>query len=184
METRKFQIFFERCPFCGGENSCQLFGMIHVIPYFGETIESVISCSRCGFKHADVMHTEEREPRRYEYTVESDEDMRTRVIRSSTGVVEIPELGVSITPGSRSEGFVSNVEGVLERIRQAIERAMIGGEEEGIRKRAEEKLEFLERLKTGRARCTLVVWDPRGQSAVVHPKARSRPLTEEELNKT
>lgn len=161
---------------------CELVGMIHEIPYFGETIESVIVCRRCGFRHADVMHTEEKEPRRYELRIESAEDMKIRVVRSSTGVVEIPELGVSISPGPRSEGFVSNVEGVLDRIERAIESAKVGADPQ-TREAADKRLRTIAELREGKAQATLVVWDPRGQSAIVHPKARSRPLTSEELSR-
>jgi zinc finger protein len=172
MTEREFRLSFERCPFCGAEGSCQLFGVVHDIPYFGETIESVITCERCGFRHADVMHTEEREPRGYEYPIETPEDLMTRVVRSSTGMIEIPELDVSIKPGPASEGFVSNVEGVLERVKQAIETALKGAEPSG-KKEAEDKLRLLEKIRVGKAKGTLVLRDPRGQSAIVHPKARS-----------
>lgn len=181
MVERDFRIRFERCPFCGASDCCQLIGKVHRIPYFGETIESIITCEQCGFRHADVMHTEEREPRRYEFIIDSPEDLKARVVRSSTGVVEIPELGVFIRPGPKSEGFISNVEGVLKRVEDAIGVA-IGGASPVARKAGEEKLKILERMKSGESRGTLVIWDPRGLSAIAHPKAKSRPLGRKELN--
>ena len=39
-----------------------------------------------------------------------------RVVRSASARVEIPEIGVEIDPGPACEGFVSNVEGVIDRI--------------------------------------------------------------------
>jgi len=181
MPERDFKIRFERCPFCGKRDSCQLIGKIHKIPYFGETIESIIVCEQCGFRHADVMHTEEREPRRYEFVIESPDDLKVRVVRSSTGVIEIPELGVSIKPGPKSEGFVSNIEGVLKRVEDAINIA-VGGASSVAKKTGGEKLKILERIKTGKSRGTLVVWDPRGLSAIAHPKVKSRLLNQEELS--
>jgi C4-type Zn-finger protein len=71
---------------------------------------------------------------------------------------------------------------VLNRIEEAIKSAARGGSAES-RRAAEEKLCFLADLREGRARATLVVWDPRGQSAIVHPRASVRALSEEELSK-
>ena len=41
--------------------------------------------------------------------------------------IEIPELGVRIDPGPVSQGFVSNVEGVLDRIEQVVKGAFRWG---------------------------------------------------------
>jgi zinc finger protein len=43
-----------------------------------------------------------------------------RVIRSSTGVIKIPELEIEISPKSASTGYITNVEGVLLRVKSAI----------------------------------------------------------------
>ena len=37
-----------------------------------------------------------------------------------SAAIEIPELGVRIDPGPSCQGFVSNVEGVLDRIEQVV----------------------------------------------------------------
>jgi zinc finger protein len=168
---REFRTHIERCPVCGSEGTCHFTGRIHDIPYFGETIESLIYCTSCGFKHSDVMHTEEREPARYEFEISSADDMTVRVVRSSTGVIEIPTLGVSISPGPSSQGFISNIEGVLNRVADAILAAMTDAPEDR-RKAGEEKLRMIEEIKEGKRKATIVIWDERGLSAIVHPKAR------------
>ncbi|MDI6655688.1 MAG: ZPR1 zinc finger domain-containing protein, partial [Candidatus Hydrothermarchaeota archaeon] len=101
--------------------ACEKLGLdvafhIHEIPYFGDVMENVISCSSCSYRHADVIILETKEPTRYALKVESEEDMLIRVVRSGSAKIEIPELGIKITPGLNSEGYVSNVEGVLARI--------------------------------------------------------------------
>jgi len=176
---REFRTQIERCPVCGSEGTCYFTGKIHEIPYFGETIESLVYCTACGFRHSDVMHTEEKEPARYEFEIRSADDMTVRVVRSSTGVIEIPTLGVSIYPGPCSQGFVSNIEGVLNRVSDAIMTAMRDAGEEG-RRTGEEKLRMIEEIKEGRRRATIIVWDERGLSAIIHPRAKRSPL---DLNK-
>lgn len=151
------------------------FGKIHDIPYFGETIESLVYCTACGFKHSDVMHTEEKEPVRYEFEITSSDDMSVRVVRSSTGVIEIPTLGVTVYPGPASQGFISNIEGVLNRISDKILVAMrSAGEDE--RKKGEEKLRMIEEIKEGKRTALVVISDERGLSAIIHPRARRIPL--------
>jgi zinc finger protein len=182
MIKREFELPIERCPFCGAPGTCKFKGMIHNVPYFGETMESLIWCSNCKFRHADVMHLGERRPRRYEFRITSSRDMGVRVIRSSTGFVEIPELGVSIKPGPRSEGFVSNIEGVLNRVKAAIQAAMKTASPHQ-RRIGEKKLEKLENIRRGEFTASLILMDPLGHSAIVHAKAKHRRLKREELSK-
>ena len=52
--------------------------------------------------------------------VDSPEDLAIRVVRSMSASLEVPELGVRIDPGPACQGFVSNVEGVLDRIEQIV----------------------------------------------------------------
>jgi C4-type Zn-finger protein len=43
---------------------------------------------------------------------------------------------------------------------------------ENRRKAGEEKLRMIEEIKEGKRKATIVIWDERGLSAIVHPKAR------------
>ena len=70
----------------------------------------------CGFRHSDTILLTQKEPVRFTLQVTSIEDLDARVIRSSSGTIRIPELGVDIEPGFASESYISNVEGVLDRI--------------------------------------------------------------------
>ena len=70
----------------------------------------------CGFRHSDTILLTQKEPVRYTLAVETIDDLDARVIRSSSGTIRVPELGVDIEPGFASESYISNVEGVLDRI--------------------------------------------------------------------
>lgn len=182
MQKGEFLLPIERCPICGAKDSFQIRGKIHHIPYFGETMETLAACSSCKFKHADVMHLGEHEPMRYEFQIASDVDMMVRVVRSSTGTIRVPELGVTVKPSSASEGYVSNVEGVLDRIEGAI-RLAIKKVDPVRRRRGVEKLEKLERIRRGEKKARLIVMDPFGHSAIIDERTKKRKLTKKELAK-
>ena len=52
--------------------------------------------------------------------IEDEEQLRARVVRSSSCTVCIPELDLEVNPGTSSTGYVSNVEGVLNRFQEII----------------------------------------------------------------
>lgn len=180
MPKREFVLPAGRCPICGAREAFKVSGKISYIPYFGETMETLVSCSNCKFKHADVMHLGEREPMRHEFQIASEEDMMVRVVRSSTGVLKVPELGVTVKPGPSSDGYVSNVEGVLGRIEEAV-RLAIKKADPIERRRGKAKLEKLEHIRRGERKARLIIMDPFGHSAIIDERAKKRKLTKKEL---
>lgn len=125
------------------------------IPFFGEILLISANCS-CGFKYADTLILGQREPVRYEMRIQESEDLNARVIRSSSGTIRIPELGIDVEPGPASESYVSNIEGVLCKIKEVVGMVSRWDEEEK-RRRAEEILLELEKVKAGRRELT-VFW--------------------------
>jgi zinc finger protein len=149
------------------------------IPFFGEIMLVSANCT-CGFKYADTITLNEREPARYEIEFDSS-DFATRVIRSSSGTVQIPELGVTIEPGSASEAFVSNVEGVLRRVEQVITTATKwSSNDPGKLELGNHLLKMIDSLRKGEGTMTLVIDDPFGNSAIISPRAQRRVLSESE----
>jgi zinc finger protein len=116
------------------------------------------------------------EPSRWELAVDSEDDMRTRVVRSMNGIISIPELGVRIDPGPACEGFVSNVEGVLSRVEKVIDGVIGWAEEEEERNRALFLKKQIDQVKNGELPVTLIIDDPTGNSAILADKARIYPL--------
>ncbi len=145
-------------------------------------METLVACSACDFKHADVMHLGEYEPMRYEFRITSDVDMMVRVVRSSTGMIKVPELGVTVKPGHTSEGYVSNIEGVLNRIETVIKLA-IEKADQTIHRRGEARLKKLELIRNGKKTANLILMDPFGHSAIIDKRAKKRKLTKKELTK-
>lgn len=117
-------------------------------------------------------------PVRYEMPVRTREDLDVRVVRSMTGVIEIPELGVRIDPGPACEGFVSNIEGVLDRVAQAVKIAIKDGDETE-KKNGTVLLESIACIRAGEIPITLILQDPMGNSMIVSDKAEQTPFEED-----
>ena len=163
----------ERCPICGAESELEF--LPYEIPHFGEALFFTAVCPSCGFRSADLMllagegESGERSGRgrRCEFEVSSVRDLNARVVRSSFGRIEIPELGVSVEP-RRGEVFISTVEGVLKRVEKVVKMLSRNARNEE-KKRAEAVLKRLEKIKSGEgeAKVTLIIDDPTGNSAII-----------------
>lgn len=164
------------CPVCGKELSTSW--VKDDIPFFGEVMH-ITSLCECGFRYADTLILAEREPVRYELRIKSKEDLNARVVRSTSGTIRIPELGTDIEPGPASESFVSNIEGVLDRVEGILRNVMLWDEKDKTR-RAKELLRTIEKIKTGEYEVTVIIEDPLGNSAIIAEDAIKRKLSREE----
>jgi zinc finger protein len=161
-----------RCPYC--EREIQYLYQTENIPFFSEILIVSGRCE-CGYRHADTMVLGEAEPARWEILVEGPEELSAMVVRSASAAIRIPELGVEIDPGPACEGFVSNVEGVLERIEDVLKGVLVWAEGE----ERENALALRERLglaREGSVPFVLTIEDPSGNSAIISPKAEKTPL--------
>ncbi len=170
--------FEGKCPLCSSDIAVKWY--FDKIPYF-EEILCISSTCKCGFKYSDTMVLSQKGPVQYELQVSKIEDLDTRVVRSTSGSIYIPELGVDIEPGALSEAFISNVEGVLDRVEGVVEIAKSWVETEQQKQKAEEVLMAIAAVKKGEKTVTLIIKDPLGNSAIVSEKAKKRALSEEEI---
>jgi zinc finger protein len=104
--------------------------------------------------------------------ITSPDDLMVRVIRSMNGIIRIPELGVRIDPGPACEGFVSNVEGVLNRVETVVENLERWAESDEERGRARCILIQIAQIKEGDLPATLIIDDLTGNSAIISDKAQ------------
>jgi len=169
------------CPICNAEITFDW--ETKDIPHFGEAMIIAGVCESCGFRVSDTILLSQGEPVRYAITIEEPADLNARVIRSTSGTIRIPELGIDVEPGPASEAYISNVEGVLQKVRDivvfATKSAMDAGAEENVR-RGECILERICRAMEGEGPLTVILEDPLGNSAIVSEKAVSTKLTPEE----
>ncbi len=168
------------CPGCGHRPLKYLIVDLD-LPYFGDALQTTILCEECGFKHADVLILSQKEPVHYEMRISGEEDLCVRVVRSSSGTIRIPEVGMEMEPGPLSEAFVSNVEGVLMRFVDILSFLQRTSESEAERERIMEIFRFIGLVRSGKKSATLVLEDPLGNSAILSDKATKRRLTEDEI---
>jgi zinc finger protein len=165
------------CPICGKD--LKIFVSTYDVPFFEKILLTSISCE-CGFKHADSIVVGEKEPTRLKIKVRRD-NLFTKVIRSTSGTIRIPELGVSIEPGPASQAFVTNLEGILRRIEDIVRIAMRWNESDEIKvKRCEWILKKIQETIDGEEELTLVLEDPFGNSLIISDECFKERISEEE----
>lgn len=149
------------------------------IPYFGDILEVSIVCG-CGFKFVDTIILGQKEPLRHQMRVRSESDLWARIIRSTSGTIRIPEWGVNIEPGPASEAYITNVEGIIERLQSVVSMARKWSETDEERRRAESLLDTMQVARDGKPDFTIIIEDPLGNSAVISEGVEVTKLSEEE----
>jgi len=172
-----------RCPCCDSD-SLALSQTEYEVEHFGTVLLSAATCRSCGYKHTDVMTLNAKEPMVLTAKIKSTDDLNIHVVKSCTATVSIPEFGATITPGSYSEGYVSNVEGVLGKIEDSLTFMLSSAKGKNLQK----GVRILKRMRTAREKpnFTFVLKDPLGNSALVSSKAgkvKRHRLTRTELRK-
>ncbi|MBE6502729.1 MAG: ZPR1 zinc finger domain-containing protein [Methanobrevibacter sp.] len=170
-----------KCPACSIEGVAKSIMKEIEIPHFGKVMETTIQCPSCGFKHSDIIALEQNDPAKYVLEINKN-TLSTRVVRSQSATVIIPEIGVKVEPGPKSEGYVTNVEGVLIRFESAVKKALNLFDDEKSQKNAQDTFDSIQELKNGNTTATLIILDPFGQSNIVSDKVEILEIPEDELH--
>jgi zinc finger protein len=165
------------CPCCNSE--IEYLYKTENIPFFSDILIISAVCPACGYKFVDTQLLKHGDPARYTVSVESEQDLAIRVVRSMSASLEIPELGVRIDPGPACEGFISNVEGVLDRIGTVVEGAARNGTDDE-KVSAAALLANIARVKAGQFPVTLILEDPSGNSGLIADKTVKEAYVPEE----
>ena len=103
------------CPVCG-RKTFSVLQRTNQIPHFGEVLETFASCDFCKYKTNDLLPLSSKKyPVNHKIPV-SKKSLMYRVVKGKNCGISIPELGIKISPGPSSEFYISNIEGVLDRI--------------------------------------------------------------------
>jgi zinc finger protein len=159
------------CPICGKKELTVIDREIE-IPYFGQTFIFSMKCNSCDFSKADVEFAEKKDPSKITFEVDSERDLYARVVKSSSALVKIPTLRMSMDPGESSEGFVTNVEGLIGRFERILEIERDNTDDNTIRKKAKNLLKKIWKVKLGELPMKIVIEDKTGNSAIVSEKAK------------
>ena len=183
------------CPVCACIGNVNMIAHIDEIPYFGEHTQVTLLCDDCGWRQTDFIPAEGKKAGGWSLVLDNEEKLRARVVRSSSCTIVLPELDLQVNPGSSSTGYVSNVEGVLNRfleIVNMVDRDLVAQFEEASEEERATMMEHMASLQNmklvmgelgqeGASPLTLELLDPHGHSMIIHPEAVERDLTASEL---
>jgi len=156
------------CANCGKE-ALNVKEIYYQIPKFGKMVMVSMLCSSCGYRVFDTVSLEYKGPAKQEFQVKGVKDLMARVVRSTTSTLTIPELGLELRPGPKSEAFITNVEGVLDRF-SAIAEQLVRGSESGAKGKARAALEKIKLAMEGKAPFTVIIEDAFGNSTILPPE--------------
>jgi len=160
------------CPKCG--EKIMITEYLYRLPVIGKVIISTGKCKKCGYTYKDVRAAESHGPQRIKLYIDSLEDLNTIVVRAGTASIYIPELEVSITPGSASQGFITTVEGILNRVKEVME--LLKEDSDVDADVWSRQMESIKRAMVGDLKFTLIIEDPEGVSRIINEKVEKEIL--------
>ena len=166
----------QQCPVCGKHEAT--FSEYEIEdPLAGPIAIFSIKCNACGYKNSDLEFLEEGTPAEYSIEITSKEDLNIRVIKSGSCEIKIPTFRISVDSSMGSEGFITNIEGVLNRFRQQI---LLLKEDDDLdktqRKKIKNILKGLDEVCAGEKSMTLKLKDETGNSMILSDKVEVKPL--------
>ena len=164
----------QECPMCG-KKELTLSEDVIEIPHFGKVYVFSAHCDGCNYHKSDIEPAETREPTKYTLDVESEDDLNIRIIKSSHAELKIPHL-ITIEPGPASEGYVTNVEGVLQRVKSILTNQKEVEDDNTIKNKLKNQIKKLSKVLVGREKIKIIIEDPTGFSAIVSDKAKKSKL--------
>ena len=164
----------ETCPLCY-QKTLTLMEKETEVPYFGKVYLFSMTCNNCKYHKADVESIEQKEPSKFTFEIGSEEDMKVRVVKSSEATVKIPHV-TTIEPGPASQGFVTNIEGILNRVKYQIENIRDNSEDDKDKKKAKNLLKKILNIMWGKEKQKIIIEDPSGNSAIISDKAVKEPF--------
>jgi zinc finger protein len=137
------------------------------IPYYGLAYLTTFSCNKCNFKVTDVALAKSNPPTKYIAKIRDVEDLKIKVVKSSTAIIKIPELKVKMEPGSISQGYITNIEGILQRVEDST--IMMKGWLSNLNKikKCEDVLCKVKEAVEGGFKFTFIIEDPLGNSLLL-----------------
>ncbi len=162
------------CPMCR-KKTLMLSEMKIEVPYFGNLFVFSMTCSSCKYRKADLEAEEQKEPCKFTFEVKNKKDLNVRVIKSAEATVKIPHVGV-MEPGPASEGFITNVEGIITKFKEQVGQLQDTEEDPGAKKKAKNLLKKIQKVLWGSEKLKIIIEDPTGNSAIISNKAVKRKL--------
>jgi zinc finger protein len=159
----------QHCGFCGKKEMTLREEEIEV-PHFGRVFVLSMSCSGCGYHKSDLEPAESKEPCKYTLEIDSENDLNVKIVKSGEATLKIPHI-ITMEPGPASNGYVTNVEGILERVKKIIQSQYESEDDDSIKKKCKNILKKLSKITLGREKTKIILEDKTGHSAIISDKA-------------
>lgn len=159
----------QTCPFCM-KKTLSLTEMERDVPFFGKAFIYSMQCSSCNYFKSDVEFEKKADASKYTFEVTKEEDLTVRVVKSASATVKIPRI-LTITPGPVSNGYITNIEGILNRVEKILKDQMDAEEDNDAKKKIKNMLKKIQKAKWGQEPLTITIEDPNGNSAIISDKA-------------
>ena len=168
------EISGQQCMVCG-KNELTLREDELDIPYFGRVAVFGMSCTACGYKKSDLEPLEAREGAEYTFEVSCEADLNVKVIKSGSATLKIPRM-ITQSSGPASNGYITTVEGVLERVKSAIQASINGEDDKAVRTKGKNQIKKLNNVLAGRDKIKLIISDKSGCSSIVSDKVTTKKI--------
>ena len=163
MSGRYYTEILSDCPLCGARRRFVIRQTVYNMPLEGPTVIASAKCLECGYRVHWITPYEEGRERTLEYRVTGPRDLNAILVVAENTDVLIPELGLEILSSDIDQGFVTTVEGLLERFIGKAKSAC-QGERECLKRVGE-----LEEAKRGERSFTVKLRDRHGRSKIIPP---------------
>jgi zinc finger protein len=168
-ETKEEYTF--TCPSCK-KGIVSIQKTIYDLPDEDQMLIIKFECDNCKFHKNDIIPmTTRTEPGINILRIKTLKDLESKVYRSPTGQMEIPELELFVKPGPGAQFYFTNVEGILDRFKRAVliykKDLFIESPESEDYKAVSAILKNIERAKKGKFAFTLRIKDLEGGSYII-----------------
>lgn len=166
----------ETCPLCL-QKTLTLVEEEREIPHFGLVYLFSMTCESpdCGFHKSDLESAETKKPTSQTIEIDSEDDMNIRVVKSASATVKIPRM-ITMESSETSDGFITNVEGLLNRFKAILESVRDNSDDNDEIKKAKNHLKKLQRAIWGQEKLTIIIEDSTGTSAIISDKTVVKPF--------
>ncbi len=151
-----------KCPICD-KDTYEEKEMDYEIPYLGKFKIITGKCNSCNYKYNSIIPLETGNKK----TIKKEINKKTLndvVVRSPYCKITIPELGLELLPGERCEGFITTIEGVLQRFLKTLEFLERNSEDKEKYEKIKKKIQ---NIIDGKEKVTLILEDEKGLSKIV-----------------
>jgi zinc finger protein len=160
---KDFHEEYTDCFICGARGTLRIAYRFTNLPVEGKAILLSLKCGFCGYRATDIYPLRENREKLIKIEINSEKDLNKLVYVSSGSRVLIPELKLELELKQIDKGFVTTVEGILERFKEKTEYVCT---QENVSSECAELLGSLEKAFRGELKFSLIIEDPFGRSSV------------------